>query len=48
MSLNEEGLAAARRMAQWELGDPSWANLIIGAYLNPAATNTMLDEEEES
>lgn len=28
-------LAAAQRIAEWELGDPSWADVIVAAYLNP-------------
>jgi hypothetical protein len=28
-------IAAARDVAQWEIGDPSWANTIIAAYENP-------------
>jgi hypothetical protein len=31
----EERMAAARARAEWELGDPSWAGVIIGAYLHP-------------
>lgn len=26
---------AARQVSQWELGDPSWAGVIIGAFLHP-------------
>jgi hypothetical protein len=29
------GLAAARAVSQWYIGDPSWANTLIDAYLNP-------------
>jgi hypothetical protein len=29
-------LAAARAVAGYELGDPSWADVIIGAYQDPA------------
>lgn len=43
--MNEEGLQAARRLAGWELGDASWANLIIRAYLNPDEANSTLDED---
>lgn len=42
---HEERMAAARRRAQYELGDPSWAGLIVGAYLNPAADSAVLAEE---
>lgn len=34
-NVNEKGLRAARQYAQWYIGDPSWANNIIDAYLNP-------------
>lgn len=44
--MNEEGLRAARRLAGWELGDKSWADLIIRAYLNPDETNATLDEDD--
>lgn len=44
--MNEEGLKAARRLAGWELGDASWANRIIRAYLNPDETNATLDEDD--
>lgn len=37
------GLAAARRRAQWELGDPSWADTIIKAYLHPDESDASLD-----
>ncbi|WP_067201231.1 hypothetical protein [Microbacterium sp. XT11] len=40
------GLAAARRLAGWELGDPSWANAIISAYLNPETAHARMDEDE--
>ena len=30
------GLARARRVAYYEIGDASWADMIIEAYLNPA------------
>lgn len=29
------GLTAARRVAAYEIGDASWANRIVDAYLNP-------------
>lgn len=38
-----DGLGAARRYAGWHLGDPSWANLIIAAYLDPDAAHSRLD-----
>lgn len=33
----QKGLNAARQVAQWHLGDPTWADRIIGAYINPEA-----------
>lgn len=33
--LDERGLAAARAYAEWNIGDPSWADLILMAYLHP-------------
>lgn len=39
------GLAAARRLSGWEIGDPNWADLLIAAYLDPATTEARLDEE---
>lgn len=36
MDLNaeqREGLRRARVVAEWEIGDPSWANMLIGAFL---------------
>lgn len=40
---HEVRLAAVRRMAGWHLGDPSWADMLIEAYLEPA--NAELDLE---
>ena len=45
--MNEEGLKAARRFAQWHLGYPSWADQVIYAYLNPDDANYELDIEQE-
>lgn len=45
---HEAGMAAARRLAGWEIGDPSWGPMIVGAYLNPENTMRMLDEDEAS
>lgn len=41
-----EGLAAARRLAGWELGYTAWADKIIEAYLNPEAAHARLDADE--
>lgn len=45
MSIDQEGLDAARRFALWHIGDRQWANDIIAAYLNPRATHAALDAE---
>lgn len=42
---HEARLAAARRMAGWQLGDPSWADVLIEAYLEPDNANAELDME---
>lgn len=42
---HETGMAAATRLARWEIGDSVWARILIGAYLNPAETMARLDEE---
>lgn len=42
----ERRLAQARRRAQWELGDPDWANVILGAFSAPDADNQLLKEEK--
>lgn len=41
-----KGLEAARRVAGWEIGDPTWANRIIRAYLDPEGTHKSLDAED--
>ena len=46
IELDPAGLAAARRVARWHLGDPFWADSILRAYRNPEATNRQLDEEQ--
>lgn len=33
----DERMAQARRRSQWELGDPSWAGLILAAFCDPEA-----------
>jgi hypothetical protein len=45
MATHEEGMRAARAVAQWELGDPYWADLIVGAYLSPDTAMKKLREE---
>lgn len=43
----DDRLAAARERAGYELGDPSFADLIINAFLDPAADQTALAAEME-
>lgn len=42
---HEAGMAAAQRMAAWEIGDAAWAAVIVKAYLNPEQTMAALDED---
>lgn len=39
------GLAAARRMAAWHIGDANLANFIVNAYADPAEAMRILDED---
>lgn len=39
------GLAAAERTAAWNIGDASWARVIVEAYLDPEGVNRLLDED---
>lgn len=43
---HELGMRAARRRAEYELGDGSWAAVIIAAYLNPEADGEVLRAEQ--
>lgn len=42
---HETRMAAARARAEWDLGDPSWAGVIIAAYMEPADDTANLAEE---
>lgn len=42
---HDAGMVAARRLAAWDIGDASWAGLIVDAYLNPERTMAALDED---
>lgn len=42
----DKRLRAARARAGWELGDPSWANVIIHAFEFPTGDAQMLREEK--
>jgi hypothetical protein len=44
---HEARMAAARARAEWELGDPSWADVILGAYWNPEESNEDLAAVQE-
>lgn len=41
----EERMSAARRRAAWELGDSSWATLVIDAFADPMAAHADLDAD---
>lgn len=43
---HDERMAVARARAEWELGDASWAGVIIGAYLYPDADAEALAHEK--
>lgn len=42
----EERMQAARARALWEIGDASWAGVIIGAYLHPREDAAALAAEK--
>ena len=44
---HDKGLEQAKKRAEWELGDRSWAGIIIGAYLYPEQDAEMLEKEKE-
>lgn len=41
----EQRMTAAKARATWELGDPSWAGVIIGAFLYPEDDVAALEAE---
>jgi hypothetical protein len=43
---HEARMKQARRRAQWDLGSPSWAGVILGAYMNPEADAAALEDEQ--
>lgn len=47
LSDHQQRLTQARKRAQWELGDPSWADLIVDAYCAPEddAARLIIDQE---
>lgn len=42
-----KGIAVARVVAQYEIGDATWAHVIVDAYLNPDAALKELRAEQE-
>ena len=42
---HEERMAAARRAAQWHLGDAAYADMIVEAYRDPDAAQDYMDRE---
>jgi hypothetical protein len=42
---HEDRMRQVRRRVGWELGDRSWADIIIGAYLDPDSDRERLDAE---
>jgi L-rhamnose isomerase len=47
MSPDPKGLAAAREVAQWEIGSRAWADRLISAYLNPEEAQRALKAEKD-
>ena len=45
---HDERMEAAKARAEWELGDASWAGIIVGAYLYPRSDGAALRLEKES
>jgi hypothetical protein len=42
---HDERMTAARKRAQWEIGDPAWAGVIVGAYLWPDEDRAALERD---
>jgi hypothetical protein len=42
---HHERLTQARAVAEYEIGAPGWADVIVAAYLNPAASADRLTRE---
>lgn len=40
-------IKAARLLAEWEIGDRSWADRILWAFNNPEAAIRFVNEEKE-
>ena len=43
---HEQRMGQARRRSLWELGDPSWAGVIVNAYRFPGLDAANLQEEQ--
>jgi len=41
----ERRMAAARARARWELGDPTWADVLVGTFLDPARDHQILRQD---
>lgn len=41
---DHDGMVVALRVAQFHIGDPEWAPLIVGAYLDPDRAQRALEE----
>lgn len=44
----EERMKAARERAEWELGDRSWAGVLVGAFLYPDDDQHALEVEKSA
>lgn len=44
---HDRRMMQARRRAEWELGDPSWAGVIFAAYENPEQDARRLQEDRD-
>ena len=44
VKLDDDGMQRAREVAQWFIGDPSWAEMIVRAYFLP--TDDYLEAHE--
>jgi hypothetical protein len=44
---HDRRMDAARKRAEWELGDASWAGVIVGAYLYPDEDAAALASERD-
>jgi hypothetical protein len=45
---HDKRMQAAEARAEWELGDRSWAGIILAAYWNLDEDTTALKEEQDS